>query len=525
MAPFIQNLQTAPGGGQRHRAALAVLACVVVLASCGGGGGGGASAPSGVAPQSVGAATTVVAGQAIKGPVVGGKVCAYSLARPRQQIACTTTDANAAYSLILPQGSGDVLLEITGGTYVDEATGQTVPLSTPLRTLARADGTVQNLLITPFTELAVQKAIAAAVAGSSKLDLEAFQAQIQALETGLGFKGLGAGNAWTGTAADEVAHKKALEAFAKQQRGNGKSVEDAIAWLGVQLESCGARSVGATLKAYAQLPLTQRAIDGPVSVPFSGPAVLAVQPIVTNFDLEAAQITGNQTVPAQCTNTLLVDGVSENFADLTRESIPARWATASVAEITACGGSAALLRARFPLALLRVHATTGTWNFTNLRATGSAILYSDGVINLLAVVESANFLSGRATLALPEVLPGLGPSVSLAGIGLLKSGSCVLPLGVSGASAVSGLSGETVTGNTGVGAGSIIAWNTLSTGSGSGSLFIQSGSPLASLDTVLGSSPLTLTGQLASNGTAVSVNYASSQPGLPLFSITLGQPQ
>ena len=151
-----------------------------------------------------------LSGQAIKGPVVGGTVCAYTLATPRQKIVCTTTDSNAAYQLDLPQYAGTVLLEITGGSYVDEATGQTVSLTAPLRTVSKADGALQNVLITPFTELAVQQVIAAAGAGSNKLGLEAFQAQIQVLEAGLGFKGLGAGNPWAGTGVDEIAHKKAL---------------------------------------------------------------------------------------------------------------------------------------------------------------------------------------------------------------------------------------------------------------------------------------------------------------------------
>ncbi len=206
--------------------AVLVVATGMGLVACGGGNGAASSS-----------APVILSGQAVKGPVTGGQVCAYTLSAPRQQIACATTDANAKYSLALPAGTGEVMLEVTGGSYIDEATGSKVALTTPLRTLSKA-GSADNALITPFTELAVQLASASVSNPGGNLSLVGFQSQIGQLETGLGITGLANGNPFGGKTTHDLNYLEALNAFSKLQAGQGKDVGGAVQIMGSQLSKC-----------------------------------------------------------------------------------------------------------------------------------------------------------------------------------------------------------------------------------------------------------------------------------------------
>lgn len=206
-----------------------MCAAVVFLQGCGGGSGG----------------NVAVTGQAIKGPVVGAQVCAYTMATPRVLIACTATDASSSYKLDLSTDMGEVLLETTGGSYVDEATGVTVALTIPLRTVARVDNTTAHTLMTPFTELAVQNVLLAAPA--DPLTFAGFQTQIEAIERGLGLTGLTTARPFGGTSANDLAHKEALTAFSRYQDRSGKTVADIIRSLATIVGRCGPYSMGAVL--------------------------------------------------------------------------------------------------------------------------------------------------------------------------------------------------------------------------------------------------------------------------------------
>ena len=73
--------------------------------------------------------------------------------------ACATNIVNGEYSIDISTYTGPVLLEATGGTYIDEATGATVPLASPLRSIiGNATGSSVSAAITPLTELAFQDA-------------------------------------------------------------------------------------------------------------------------------------------------------------------------------------------------------------------------------------------------------------------------------------------------------------------------------------------------------------------------------
>ncbi len=106
---------------------------------------------------------TVVQGAVVKGPVFGSKVCAYSLAGGTKGAligSCVTTDGKGAYSFSLPAGSGEVLLESTGGNYIDEITAvrTTVDASSTFTAIASGTGGTISAVLTPLTTLAVNSA-------------------------------------------------------------------------------------------------------------------------------------------------------------------------------------------------------------------------------------------------------------------------------------------------------------------------------------------------------------------------------
>lgn len=125
------------------------------LAGCGGGGGG-----SGGGATATGA--TTISGIASKGPLHNATIKVYRLgddgSRGAQVGTSAQTGADGSYSVSLGDVSGAVLVEASGGTYIDEATGLTRSLETPLRTaLVNASGKT-TAAVTALTEMAVKLA-------------------------------------------------------------------------------------------------------------------------------------------------------------------------------------------------------------------------------------------------------------------------------------------------------------------------------------------------------------------------------
>lgn len=120
---------------------------VAALAAC-GGGSSGSSSPS---------AGNVLSGVVSKGPVNNSSVCAYSVTGATKGTAlgrCVATNTNGTFSLDIGSYSGPVLLESSGGSYVDEATGGRVTLATPLRSVLGSVTGATTVAVTPLTELA-----------------------------------------------------------------------------------------------------------------------------------------------------------------------------------------------------------------------------------------------------------------------------------------------------------------------------------------------------------------------------------
>lgn len=146
-------------------AGLFMLLLALGTAGCGGGSGGGA------------AGGTLLSGTASKGPIAGGTVKVYQIIssatlNPRVNIpryattplAQGTTGADGSYSLTLPAGvQGSLMVQITGGSYTDEATGQSRSVDTEygvdgMRAILTASGGTLSVSVTPYTEMAVEDA-------------------------------------------------------------------------------------------------------------------------------------------------------------------------------------------------------------------------------------------------------------------------------------------------------------------------------------------------------------------------------
>lgn len=121
-----------------------------------------------------GAQTTDITGIA-KGPITDGALTIYALNPDGSYGAVLETKSvsptDGAYSATISY-SGDAVIEVSGGTYTDEATGATVELSDKLRAVvAGLTGSV-TVAVTPVTEVAAAIALADSSAYSLKTRIQ-----------------------------------------------------------------------------------------------------------------------------------------------------------------------------------------------------------------------------------------------------------------------------------------------------------------------------------------------------------------
>ena len=140
-----------------HKIALIALLTTTLftISACGGGGGGGVQQTN---------TDLVISGVASKGPLKGAIATAYRVdsgARGAKLAESPPTDTNGNYNITIPGGyAGMVVVEVSGGTYTDEATSTpNTVLTTPLRAAFNvpAGSTTASSAVTPLTEIAVQK--------------------------------------------------------------------------------------------------------------------------------------------------------------------------------------------------------------------------------------------------------------------------------------------------------------------------------------------------------------------------------
>lgn len=225
---------------------------LLALVGCGGGGGSSAGNSGGVPNQPP---TTKINGIASKGPINGGTVTAYKIVNNAKGdvIVSGSTGADGSYTLDLGSYSGPVLLEISGGTYTDEATGNTnssIPTAAPLHAVvSSASGTV-SVAITPFTELAYQLAgttlSSSAINSANKQVSEIFKVyDIIKIQPVSPIKSVLDALPTSIQGQDQRDYTLALALFSQVASSQGKSVADTISYLKNNISSAALSTVAA----------------------------------------------------------------------------------------------------------------------------------------------------------------------------------------------------------------------------------------------------------------------------------------
>lgn len=154
---------------------LSSVALATLLVACGGGGD----------PTPSPTPTTTIAGTAVKGPVTGATVTVKK-ASDGTVVGTATTATGGTFSVNVAY-QGDVIVEVNGGTYTDEATGVTTTLSSPMKTVLNASGATVTGVVTPLTTMAFTSSFpggtgATAAAFKSAADKLATQFQLTGVD-------------------------------------------------------------------------------------------------------------------------------------------------------------------------------------------------------------------------------------------------------------------------------------------------------------------------------------------------------
>ncbi len=198
----------------KNLAALAASSLVVFLAACSNNDDDTAA----VAPTPLPAATTTISGSAVKGPVSGAIVTVKNAATGAV-LGTTTTAVGGAYSLGVPF-TGDVVVEVNGGTYTDEATGATTPLSTPLRVVLNANGGSVTGVVTPLTTMAYTYAFNS----GAPVTNAAFQSQAQNIASQFGLSGVNLATTMPQVTGTLNAYGESLRGLSRYMADNGKTL-------------------------------------------------------------------------------------------------------------------------------------------------------------------------------------------------------------------------------------------------------------------------------------------------------------
>ncbi|MBI5676365.1 MAG: hypothetical protein HZC48_11170 [Nitrospirae bacterium] len=124
-----------------------------ILVGCGGGGDGTTSIP----PVTWG----TISGTAVKGPVANATMTAFSINNGTMgiQIGTGHTDSQGNFSISVGDHSGPVILQLKGGSYMDEATGTNMPMQqsdmmTSVIPSMSAGAAMSGVQMTPLTSMA-----------------------------------------------------------------------------------------------------------------------------------------------------------------------------------------------------------------------------------------------------------------------------------------------------------------------------------------------------------------------------------
>lgn len=182
-----------------------ICAATLAVTACGGGTGTAAVAPS--------TTVTNLTGTVIKGPVGNAAVTA----KKPDGTACGTSATNATGQYAFSTScTGDVIIEVTGGTYLDEATNATRALDTPLKSMITATGGTVNGVVTPLTTMAFSYAFSSSNAATQA----AFDAQAAKIATQFGLSGVNLGTTLPVVTGTSNAYGNALKGISQYLKDN-----------------------------------------------------------------------------------------------------------------------------------------------------------------------------------------------------------------------------------------------------------------------------------------------------------------
>jgi len=345
---------------------------LLLLAACGGGGGG--------------SSTNTVSGIASAGIISGGTVKVFqpysSLtgADKKELGTPATTLANGSYSVNIGSYSGPVIVEVTGGTYTDEATNAPVPggipANAPLRAaLSSVSGTV-TAAVTPLTELAVKQAKAldkhlgaASIATANAQVSDLFKVDI------INTAPLDAsGSISAGTPAQQD-YTLELAAISQLSKSGDVSLDAALSTLATSISPSGAMTAGAASSLTTALTsFLADATDNKTGVGVSTAPPLLGGIGTTTFKVTLA-LTGTGVRSVETTITLPA-GVTVS-ADATGATLASVFTLPSGSTITSeLGAFAATSPATLHLIMSSPSAAIGTGDIVTLNfnvAAGAAV--------------------------------------------------------------------------------------------------------------------------------------------------------
>lgn len=132
----------------RLLAAVAAASASFILIACGGS--------NDATTASTSTTSTTISGSAVKGPVANATVTVKNAATGAV-LGTTTTSATGTYTIDVAF-TGDVIVEVSNGTYTDEATNAVTTLSTTLKVVLNASGGSITGVVTPLTTMAYTSA-------------------------------------------------------------------------------------------------------------------------------------------------------------------------------------------------------------------------------------------------------------------------------------------------------------------------------------------------------------------------------
>lgn len=140
---------------KRNLTLLLCVASIALLIGCGSGGSGALS-------DSASSINGTISGTAIKGPVADALIKAFSVnsnGSKGEHIGSGVTDTQGNFSVSIGDHSGPVLMEMTGGHYMDEATGVDMDMLQGDKMICaipsfQAGLTMNGIHITPLTSMA-----------------------------------------------------------------------------------------------------------------------------------------------------------------------------------------------------------------------------------------------------------------------------------------------------------------------------------------------------------------------------------